>query len=132
MPKKKQPRDDQPDFLHALMASFYKLPMDYEQRMVGRWDSADGRMLVSTAFVRDGFRHYETAVKHPAYNYGKMVIVEAYDTKEAATEGHTRWLGLVETDALPEVLVDCLNCEISVIDGPLRARRDPSYPYSHA
>ncbi len=86
---------------------------NYSQRVVGRYDSDDGDKMVSTARVNDGRKPYETAFQHPEYNDGNMVIVEAYDTKEQAAEGHDKWLKVMTEGPLPDVLVDCQNSEVS-------------------
>lgn len=84
---------------------------NYQDRVVVRHDG-DGTM-VSTARVSDGRQPYETAFKHPDYNDGKMVIVEAYDSKELAAEGHVRWPKVMIDGPLPDVLIDCHNSEVS-------------------
>jgi hypothetical protein len=85
---------------------------NYEDRCVGRED-IDGQTFISTAHVTDGAHPYETAVKHPEYNQGKMVIVEAYDTKAAAEAGHAKWVAAMKAEELPAELVDCCNAEIA-------------------
>lgn len=76
----------------------------YEQRKIGRFDADWG--FVSTAYVNDADKPYETAVKHRDYNGGKMVIVEPYDTREEALAGHGRWTAAMTGPALPDKLVD--------------------------
>ena len=88
----------------------------YESRKVGRWEEEDGRM-VSTAEVTDGDHPFETAFEHPDYNDGKMVIVEAYDSRSAAEEGHERWMAIMTEGPLPDSLVDCQNSGISQLGG---------------
>lgn len=88
---------------------------NYSERVVGRYDSEDSTIMVSTARVSDGRDPYETAVKHPEYNDGRMVIVESYQTKDEAASGHASWLEAVLKDALPEILVDCQNSHISTM-----------------
>lgn len=56
--------------------------------------------------MNDAAKPYETAVEHRDYNSGKMVIVETYDTKGEAAEGHARWVATMTTDVLPDKLVD--------------------------
>ena len=86
---------------------------DYKDRVVGNWISEDGKSMVDTCEVYDGRKDYETAVQHPLYNDGEMVIVECYDDKEQALIGHEIWLALMQNDNLPPVLTDCANSEIS-------------------
>ncbi|KKL84505.1 hypothetical protein LCGC14_1964080 [marine sediment metagenome] len=90
---------------------------NYKDRKIGRWDSEDGLKTVSTCSVSDGREPFETAVQHPAYNNGKMVIVECYSTKKDAIKGHNRWLKLVLKSILPNTLVDCQNSKISQMCG---------------
>lgn len=86
---------------------------NYEDRKVGRWDNEAGDQMVSTAEVPDGAKPYETAFKHPDYNDGKMVIVEAYDDRESALAGHNRWVSVMVDGPLPDALKDCANAEIA-------------------
>lgn len=86
---------------------------NYKERCVDLFESEDGTCRVSTALVTDGDRPYETAFQHPAYNDGHMVIVESYDTKEDAQEGHNKWLKIMKEGPLPDKLVDCGNSGIS-------------------
>ena len=97
---------------------------NYQDRVVGRYDG-DGTM-VSTARVSDGSHPYETAFQHPDYNDGKMVIVEAYDSKELAAEGHARWLKIMIDGPLPDCLIDCHNSEISQLLPEEKFPRKPS------
>lgn len=91
------------------MFSFYQMAGNYEDRKVGRDDFDWG--FVSTAEVCDGVKPYETVVEHN--RYGKMVIVENYDTKEEAQQGHTKWVNTMTSDDLPKVLVDCNNSGVA-------------------
>jgi hypothetical protein len=77
---------------------------NYEDRKVGRFDAGWG--FISTAYVTDASKPYETAVEHPEYNNGKMVIVETYDTTQEARAGHDRWVETMTSDPLPDRLVD--------------------------
>ncbi len=95
------------------MFNFLRMMDDYDDRKVNRWDSEDGLKMVSTAMVTDGREPYETAVQHPEYNGGRMVIVECYPTIEDAKQGHAKWLKMAQNETLPSTLVDCANAEIS-------------------
>jgi hypothetical protein len=99
---------------------------NYESRRVGRWDSECGKKMVSTAAVSDGDHPYETAFKHPEYNGGGMVIVEAYDSRSDALAGHERWVKTMTDGPLPDVLVDCCNDGISKLCSDLRFPRVPT------
>lgn len=80
---------------------------NYEDRKVGRYD-ADG-LIVSTAAVSDGMQPYETAICHSEYNDRNPIIVEGYDSRSAAQEGHDKWVKLMTDVNLPEQLIDCIN-----------------------
>lgn len=84
--------------------NFLAMADNYESRKVDRYDAPWG--FVSTVYVNDASKPYETAVKHGDYNSGEMVIVETYDSKERAAEGHARWVATMTTDPLPDKLVD--------------------------
>ena len=109
------------------MLDFMGMKDNYDERKIGRWDSEDCLSMVSTCSVTDGRKPFETAVLHPSYNKGKMVIVECYNTKEEAHKGHDRWLELMLEDKLPLTLVDCANSEISQLcenfDAPMAFER---------
>lgn len=88
---------------------------NYESRKVDCWGSEDGKKMVSTAAVSDGRQPFETAFQHPEYNDGYMVIVEAYGTREAALEGHGRWLKIMLEGPLPQELRDCCNAGVAQV-----------------
>lgn len=77
---------------------------DYESRKVARFEQGD--LMVSTAKVIDSTFLYETAVAHPNYNDGEIVIVDNYDTLSDAKKGHERWVKIMTTEPLPERLKD--------------------------
>lgn len=90
----------------------------YEERVVSRFEGLG--FLVDTAEVQDSNDPYETAVEHPYYNDGKMIIVETYANKEAAQEGHDKWLEIMTTEPLPAALIDvstCYSAEMSRLVG---------------
>ena len=80
---------------------------NYEARKVDTYEEND--LFVDTCAVSDSTQPYETAVQHPAYNNGKMVIVELYDTKEEAQQGHDKWVDLMLKNP-PNVLHDVSTC----------------------
>jgi hypothetical protein len=88
---------------------------NYQDRVVGRYDSPSGHLMVSTARVSDGRDPIETAVRHPDYNDGEIVIVESYITDKTAKEGHVRWVRRMTKSKLPKALVDCCNSEVQSI-----------------
>ena len=84
---------------------------NYEDRKVDCHE--DDTLIVDTARCSDGRKPYETAVQHPEYNSGKWVIVEAYDTKEEAQEGHNKWVAKMTSASIPPSLKDCGNAGVS-------------------
>ena len=84
--------------------SMFQSGPSYGVRKVDRYEGKD--FFISTAGVPDSTFPYETAVKHPNYNGGSIVIVENYNTIEEAKEGHKRWVGLMTAKVLPEGMVD--------------------------
>ena len=111
------------------MFDFLQDADNYDERKVGRFEDERRRTFVSTAEVSDGFKAYETAVAHPEFNDGAMVIVEAYETKAAAKLGHKRWQRKVEGDKLPDPLIDIANCPLGAmqtIGGRTHARQRPN------
>lgn len=97
--------------MYGFFGGFNPLTYDYESRKLARDERPWG--IVSTVSVSDGDHPYETAVSHLEYNRSELVIVEAYDTKEDALAGHTRWLSTMEASVLPDELIDCQNCYMS-------------------
>ena len=95
------------------MFDFLGMMGNYEDRCVARFDDKESGLFISTARVTDGEKPIETAVAHPDYNDGDIVIVAKYDTEEQATEGHANWIAWMTTEPLPEKLVDCGNSGIS-------------------
>lgn len=92
---------------------FMDMMDNYELRKVARYDDDTIGLMVDTCSVTDGDQPYETAVEHPEYNEGKMVIVEAYGTVEDAQKGHERWVATMTAEKFPAQLTDCCNSEIS-------------------
>lgn len=86
------------------MFSFLDMMSNYEDRKVDNFEEGD--LFIDTCAVNDSAKPYETAIGHPNYNDGKLVIVELYDTKEQAQEGHNKWVKIMTTEPLPERLYD--------------------------
>lgn len=86
---------------------------NYEERKVARYEK-DG-LMVSTAFVTDSRQPYETAICHPRYNDGEHIIVELYNDKESAQEGHDKWVNKMTSKKLPETLRDASSAEIAKV-----------------
>ena len=81
---------------------------NYDERAIARIEE-DG-MIIDTCRVSDGTKPIETGIKHPEYNRGKWVIVEAYDNEADALVGHARWVEIMKSP--PPELVDCANAGI--------------------
>ena len=111
-----------------MLFDFLDMGGTYDERCVERYDDENVGLMVSTASVNDGSHPYETAVAHPEYNDGDMVIVEAYDTKKDAKAGHERWVTAMTAKELPERLVDCANSEVSQLRGAVDEEDWNKYP----
>jgi len=72
----------------------------------------EGRIRISTVRVTDFHPPFQTAVRHPAYGRGEMIITELYPTIEAARAGHQKWIELMTADELPDQLTDISAAEI--------------------
>lgn len=94
----------------ALLFDFVSMK-DYDARKVNRYE--DGNLLVDTCAVSDSAQPYETAVAHPAYNDGMIVIVEMYDSIEEAKDGHLRWVKAMTASGLPHSLCDVSTAKIA-------------------
>jgi hypothetical protein len=93
------------------MFDFFSMMGTYDQRKVDNFTQGD--LVIDTCCVTDSRQPYETAVQHPGYNDGDWVIVETYSTKEAAQEGHNRWVKVMTSTSLPAVLKDVSTAEIA-------------------
>lgn len=74
-----------------------------EERRVAVYE--EGELFVSTVYAPDT-GSYETAIGHPFYDSGSLIIVEEYGTIEEAQTGHAKWLALMTADNLPNTLTD--------------------------
>lgn len=93
------------------MFDFLSMINTYEERVVASF--CEGGVYVDTALVTGADKPYETAVVHPRYNAGELVIVELYDTKEEAQAGHDRWVARMTASELPKELVDVSSADIA-------------------
>lgn len=84
---------------------------NYEARKVARFEEGD--LLISTARVTDSTHPFETAVGHPSYNQGELVIVELYETRADAEAGHARWVKTMTAPKLPASLQDVSTCDVA-------------------
>lgn len=101
------------------MFEFFNDVGNYEYRCVDRNEFDWG--FISTARCSDGSHPYETAVSSDEYedsdgDDSRMIIVEAYDTKDEAKEGHAKWVDTM-TNNPPEKLVDCENAGVASLAG---------------
>lgn len=103
------------------MFGFLGMIGNYEDRKVDRYEDDSMGLVVSTAMVTDSDRPYETAVAHPSYNGGDFVIVEIYDTKEDAQEGHNEWVAKMTADTLPNGLIDVSTSELAELCDAFKA-----------
>jgi len=95
------------------MFGFMGMMNDYEDRKIDRFESGED-FFISTVSVNDNTRHpFETAVCHPNYNGGNIVIVEEYDSKDDAQEGHDKWVEIMTAAELPQELKDVSSCDIA-------------------
>ena len=90
---------------------FFSMISNYEERKIDRFEKDE--LTVDTCSVTDSDKPYETAVEHPHYNNGKWVIVETYDTKEAAQRGHNKWVKKMTGKKLPASLKDVSSAEVA-------------------
>jgi len=97
------------------MFGFMDMYGNYEQRKVDNFTDKEKGIFVDTCMVTDSSQPYETAIEHPKYNRGKMIIVEMYDTKEEAQTGHDKWVKTMTGKNLPKTLKDVSSCEIAKI-----------------
>jgi hypothetical protein len=84
---------------------------NHEDRVVANYKQVG--LIVDTARVSDGAHPFETGVSHPKYKHGDWVIVEAYDSQEAAQIGHAKWVKIMTAEELPSSLTECGNSLIS-------------------
>ena len=96
---------------------------NYNERKVARFPEGSTEWLVDTAAVSDSDQPFETAVKHPAFNDGKMVIVELYPTRADAEKGHARWVKKMTAKKLPLSLEDVSSCGAAQMLDALGASR---------
>ena len=64
-----------------------------------------GNLAVSTVAVKDTPSNYETAITHPDYQEGRIIVVQTYSTLRQAEAGHKKWVEKMTNDP-PEVLRD--------------------------
>lgn len=73
------------------MFEFLAMAGNYEDRKVANDEDIDGGS-VDTCAVTDSSKPFETAIQHPRYHDGMWIIVELYNDRAAAEDGHRRWV----------------------------------------
>lgn len=86
----------------------------YEKRKIGRFEK-DG-IFVSTILVDDCEQAYETAVIHPEFKGGEIIIVAHYSTRGEAEQGHHAWVEKIQGKNLKEILSDDACCLSQLLD----------------
>ena len=82
----------------------------HEQRKVARYEK-DG-VFIDTCAVNDSDQPFETAIEHPKFNDGVMIIVQLYDTKEQAQKGHNKWVKKMTAKELPKAIKDVSTSDV--------------------
>jgi hypothetical protein len=77
---------------------------NHDERKIDTYEKDS--VFVDTCAVSDSTQPYETAVAHPNYNDGTMIIVQLYNTKEAAQKGHNKWVKKMTAEILPKAIKD--------------------------
>lgn len=93
------------------MFNFINMFSGYDVRKIAHYEDDD--LLVDTCAVTDSAQPYETAVAHPAYGDGRIVIVEMYHTVKEAEDGYQRWIATMTADKLLDSLQDVSTATIA-------------------
>jgi hypothetical protein len=111
-----------------MFESIFDMMGNYESRKVDNF--TNDKLQVDTCAVTDSDEPFETGIAHPAYNDGKWVIVEMYNSAEEAQIGHDKWVATMTAGPLPSTLVDVSTSEIASLCRALNcippAEIDPS------
>jgi len=102
-----------------MLFDFLTMMDNYEDRAVARYEDEAKGLAVDTCAVTDSGQPFETAVAHPAYNDHKWIIVELYDSKEAANAGHNEWVRKMVAETLPASLTDVSTANIAMLEKAL-------------
>jgi hypothetical protein len=68
-----------------------------------------GDITIDTCYATDT-RHWETGIRHPRQNEGNWIIVEYYQSEDAAKEGNAKWVEFVTKTPEAE-LHSCVTAE---------------------
>lgn len=74
------------------------------QDIIGKFSKGD--LYISTVSCEDTEHLFETAIAHPKYNDGLLIIVEEYDTRLEAQDSHAKWIDIMTAIELPACLKD--------------------------
>ena len=95
------------------MFNFMDMVGNHAERLVA--NTKEGDAVIDTAAVSDSEQPYETGIAHPRYNNGAWVIVEMYDSRTEAKEGHNKWVDIFSQGKLPSELKDVSTSGIAVL-----------------
>ena len=98
------------------MFEFLDMMGNYEERAIAHFESEI--LIVDTCKVPDGVLPYETGISCPLYHENRWIIVDAYDSKKSALEGHDKWVKIMTSKTLPLQLKDCANSSTAVLFTP--------------
>ena len=103
----------------SLLASMMK-NLTQKREIIGQHREHDWG--VSTCQMFDTDNPYETAIKHPHYNDGNIIIVEEYATREQAERGHQKWLAIMRAPMLPAMIEDVSTAGVAKFGKQIGAR----------
>jgi hypothetical protein len=86
------------------MFEFMFMANNHEERKVANDKICDAE--IDTCAISDSDQPYETGIRHPKYNDYSWIIVEMYNTKEEAIDGHKKWCNKFRDGLLPNELKD--------------------------
>lgn len=94
----------------------------------------DQKFLVSTIQPGDATQYpYETAIEHPAYGDGELIVVDGAETFDDAIRIHNKWIDKLDVSfgQLPEVVIEFANSPIlqmmRIMDPSCRQFRKEKY-----
>lgn len=90
---------------------FFDMADNYDNRKIARFEDKKKGIVISTCEVTDSDQLYETAVCHPEFRDGDLIVVEMYDTKEEAFKGHIKWMEIMKNP--PNELKDVSSAFVS-------------------
>ena len=109
-----------------MILDFLDMANNHEERKVARYEEEE--LIIDTCQVTDSDQPYETGISHPNYNNGDWIIVELYNTKEEAQEGHNKWVKTMTNKKLPNTLTDMSSSTISKLHRRINETTLNQYP----